>query len=134
MRASFVASEIGIGIRRNLTMTIAVVVTTAISLALFGSGLLIRKQVDAMKDYWYDKVEVSVYLCGEASSAPNCGGTAITDAQREELGADLAAMPRSRRSSTSRRTRRTSSSASSSRTAPSWWRTSRPRRCRSPTA
>jgi cell division transport system permease protein len=93
VRASFVLSEIGIGIRRNLTMTIAVVVTTAISLALFGSGLLIRKQVEAMKDFWYDRVEVSVYLCGEASTAPNCAGTPITDAQREELRADLQAMP-----------------------------------------
>ena len=93
MRASFVLSEIGIGIRRNLTMTIAVVVTTAISLALFGSGLLIRKQVETMKDFWYDKVEVSVYLCGEASSAPTCGGAAVTQEQRDELLADLEAMP-----------------------------------------
>ena len=82
MRAQFVLSEIGIGLRRNLTMTIAVVVTVAISLALFGSGLLIRKQVETMKDFWYDKVEVSVYLCGELSDAVTCGGQAVTDAQR----------------------------------------------------
>ena len=93
MRAQFVLSEIGIGIRRNLTMTVAVVVTVAISLALFGSGLLIRAQVDAMKDFWYDKVEVSVYLCGEASQARTCGGSAVTDEQRQELKADLEAMP-----------------------------------------
>ena len=93
MRAQFVLSEIGIGLRRNLTMTIAVVVTVAISLALFGSGLLIRKQVETMKDFWYDKVEVSVYLCGEVSDAPTCGGQAVTDAQRAELEADLRAMP-----------------------------------------
>ena len=42
MRAQFVLSEVGIGLRRNLTMTIAVIVTVAISLALFGAGLLIR--------------------------------------------------------------------------------------------
>ena len=93
MRAQFVFSEIGIGLRRNLTMTIAVVVTVAISLALFGSGLLIRKQVETMKDFWYDKVEVSVYLCGELSQAPTCGGQAVSDAQRAELEADLRAMP-----------------------------------------
>ncbi len=93
MRAQFVLSEIGIGLRRNLTMTIAVVVTVAISLALFGSGLLIRKQVETMKDFWYDKVEVSVYLCGELSQAPTCGGQAVTDAQRAELETDLRAMP-----------------------------------------
>ena len=89
MRASFVASEIAVGLRRNLTMTIAVVVTVAISLALFGAGLLIREQVSTMKDYWYDKVEVSVYLCGEGSSSINCNGTAVTDEQRKQLQSDL---------------------------------------------
>jgi cell division transport system permease protein len=93
VRAQFVLSEIGIGLRRNLTMTIAVVVTVAISLALFGSGLLIRKQVETMKDFWYDKVEVSVYLCGELSQAPNCAGQAVTDGQRAEIEADLRALP-----------------------------------------
>ena len=93
MRAQFVLSEMGIGLRRNLTMSIAVVVTVAVSLALFGSALLIRKQVEAMKDFWYDKVEVSVYLCGESSDTASCGGSAVTDQQRSELQADLEAMP-----------------------------------------
>jgi cell division transport system permease protein len=93
MRASFVLSEIGIGLRRNLTMTVAVVVTVAISLALFGAGLLIREQVSTMKDYWYDKVEVSVYLCGEGSNSVNCNGTAVTDEQRQQLQSDLQATP-----------------------------------------
>ena len=93
MRAQFVLSEIGIGLRRNLTMTIAVVVTVAISLALFGSALLIRKQVDAMKDFWYDKVEVSVYLCGDASQTRTCSAGAVTQTQRDQLEDDLRAMP-----------------------------------------
>ena len=93
MRAQFVLSEIGIGLRRNLTMTIAVVVTVAISLALFGSGLLIRAQVETMKDFWYDKVEVSVYLCGDLSQAATCNGAAVSEEQRSELQADLEAMP-----------------------------------------
>jgi cell division transport system permease protein len=93
MRVQFVLSEMGIGLRRNLTMTIAVIVTVAISLALFGSALLINKQVDAMKDFWYDKVEVSVYLCGESSQTLTCGGGAVTPEQRSELQADLESMP-----------------------------------------
>src|SRR5687768_13290511 len=93
MRASFVLSEIGIGLRRNLTMTIAVVVTTAISLALFGAGLLIREQVSTMKDYWYDKVEVSVYLCGEGSNSLNCNGGTVTEDQRDQIQADLQMTP-----------------------------------------
>ena len=62
MRAAFVASEVKIGIRRNLTMTFAVMITIAISLTLLGIGLLANSQVRVMKDYWYDKIEVSVFL------------------------------------------------------------------------
>ncbi len=93
MRAQFVLSEIGTGLRRNLTMTMAVVVTVAISLALFGAGLLIRSQVDVMKDYWYDRVEVSVFLCGERSDVPTCAGNAVSPEQRTQLQTDLEATP-----------------------------------------
>ncbi len=93
MRAQFVLSEIGIGLRRNLTMTVAVVVTVAISLALFGVGLLIQRQVATMKDYWYDKVEVTVYLCGKDSELPSCAGGAVTQSQRDGIKTDLEALP-----------------------------------------
>ncbi len=93
MRAQFVFSEIAIGLRRNLTMTVAVVVTVAISLALFGASLLIREQVNTMKDYWYGKVEVSVFLCAANSSAPTCRDGAVTEAERTQLNTDLHALP-----------------------------------------
>lgn len=93
MRARFLLSEIGIGLRRNLTMTIAVVVTISISLALFGAGLLIGKQVDLMKGYWYDQVEVSLYLCGEASAVASCAGGAVTEAERAEIERALTELP-----------------------------------------
>ena len=93
MRAQFIFSEIGIGLRRNLTMTIAVVVTMTISLTLIGIGLLARDQVNVMKGYWYDKVEVTVYLCGTSSSAANCAGKDITQEQRTALGNALRTTP-----------------------------------------
>ncbi|MGH3344494.1 MAG: permease-like cell division protein FtsX [Carbonactinosporaceae bacterium] len=92
MRATFVFSEIGIGLRRNLTMTIAVIVSVAISLALFGAALLIRAQVDTMKSYWYDKVEVSIFLCKQNSDAPGCQGGAITDEQRQKIDRELSSL------------------------------------------
>ena len=46
MRAQFVFHEVWIGLRRNLTMTIALIVVVAISLSLLGTGLLFVKQVD----------------------------------------------------------------------------------------
>ncbi|MFF2778319.1 permease-like cell division protein FtsX [Streptomyces sp. NPDC058052] len=91
MRAQFVLSEIGVGLRRNLTMTFAVIVSVALSLALFGGALLMREQVSTMKDYWYDKVNVSIFLCNktDASSSPKCAKGAVTKQQREQIQADL---------------------------------------------
>jgi cell division transport system permease protein len=93
MRASFILSEIGIGLRRNLTMTVAVIITTGVSLGFFGAAVLVNNQVDVMKDFWYDKVEVSVFLCGQDSDAPSCAAGEVTQTQREQIGADLRATP-----------------------------------------
>jgi cell division transport system permease protein len=93
MRARFLVSEVGIGLRRNLTMTFAVIVTTAISLSLLGIGLLSNSQVNAMKDYWYDKIEVSVYLCGSLSESPSCAGGVVNAEQRLGIKSDLEALP-----------------------------------------
>ena len=89
MRAQFILSEIGIGLRRNVTLTLAVILTVAISFGLAGSGWLLRSQVETMKDYFYAKVEVSVFLCNANSAAPNCAGKDVTQQQREEIRADL---------------------------------------------
>ncbi|MET9363083.1 permease-like cell division protein FtsX [Streptomyces sp. NPDC006632] len=91
MRAQFVLSEIGVGLRRNLTMTIAVVVSVALSLALFGGTLLMRDQVNSMKDYWYDKVNVSLFLCNkaDAETVSQCAKGAVTAQQKKDIEADL---------------------------------------------
>jgi cell division transport system permease protein len=93
MRARFILSEVGIGLRRNLTMTFAVVVTVAISLSLLGIGLLSNAQVRVMKDYWYDKIEVSVFLCGTLSDSASCSSGSVTAPQRLEIQRDLEALP-----------------------------------------
>ncbi|MEU1794814.1 permease-like cell division protein FtsX [Streptomyces californicus] len=94
MRAQFVLSEIGVGLRRNLTMTFAVVVSVALSLALFGGALLMREQVSTMKDYWYDKVNVSIFLCNknDAKDAPECAKGAVTKEQKDQIKIDLEKM------------------------------------------
>ncbi|WP_314175572.1 permease-like cell division protein FtsX [Streptomyces winkii] len=91
MRAQFVLSEISVGLRRNLTMTFAVIVSVALSLALAGGSLLAREQVSTMKGYWYDKVQVSVYLCNEndADSDPNCAKGAVTAQQKTQIRTEL---------------------------------------------
>ncbi len=93
MRASFIVHEIAIGLRRNLTMTAAMVITTAVSLGFLGTAILFNQQVGVMKDFWYDKVEVSLFLCGQDSEGPSCAGGAVTQDQREAIRSDLDAMP-----------------------------------------
>ena len=93
MRAGFLFSEVKIGLRRNLTMTFAVVITVAISLTLLGIGLLANSQVRVMKDYWYDKIEVSVFLCGSLSESPSCASGPVSQEQRDQIKADIEALP-----------------------------------------
>ena len=92
MRSNFVFQEIWVGLRRNLTMTVALIVVVAISLSLLGTGLLFVKQVDSTRTYWQSKVEISVYLCYADSANPNCHG-AVTTAQTTALEQRLQAMP-----------------------------------------
>jgi cell division transport system permease protein len=94
MRSQFVLQEIWIGLRRNLTMTIALIVVVAISLSLLGTGLLFVKQVDNTKTYWQSKVEVSVYLCTATSPDPSCKESGpATSAERAQIQSTLEAMP-----------------------------------------
>ena len=86
MRVQYVLQEIGQGLRRNLTMVIAVVVSTAVALVMLGSGLLMWQQTLHMQDYWYSKVEVSVFMCNQedVNKYANCT-TAVTADQRQRI-------------------------------------------------
>ena len=72
MRLQFILSEIGIGLRRNLSMTVAVILVTFISLTFVGAAGLLQIQVSKLKDDWYGKVEVSVFLCPAGSPNVQC--------------------------------------------------------------
>ena len=92
MRLRFVMTEMLLGLRRNLTLTLAVIVTVAVSLALTASGLLLRSQVGSMKNYFYNQLAVEVYLC-TPSDGQACNHIAVSDAQRAQIGKDLQALP-----------------------------------------
>lgn len=82
------------GLKRNLAMTIAVIVTTSVSLTLFGLGLLTSQEVDLVKSRWYDKIEISVFLCTERTTGGTCeDGKETTEAQREAIRTALEANP-----------------------------------------
>jgi cell division transport system permease protein len=71
MRASFVFSEVVNGLRRNVTMTIAMILTTAISVGLLGGGLLVVRLIDKMQDTYQDRVEVVVFMTDDVSANDN---------------------------------------------------------------
>jgi cell division transport system permease protein len=93
MRAQFVFQEVWTGLRRNLTMTVALVVVVAISLSLLGTGLLFVQQVNNTRTYWQGRVQLSIYLCTATSVSPQCkqNGPA-TVAQRQQIYTDLMAL------------------------------------------
>ncbi|MGO1974125.1 MAG: permease-like cell division protein FtsX [Propionibacteriaceae bacterium] len=94
MRYRHILSETWQGFRRNLTMTLAVIVTMWVSLSLFGAGLLASQQVDLMKGNWYDKIEISVFLCTKESKGDNCEpGQDVTDGQKETILSTLESNP-----------------------------------------
>jgi cell division transport system permease protein len=90
MRVQFVFSEVWIGLRRNLTMSVALVVVVAISLSLLGTGLLFVKQVDNTRSFWQSRVQLSIYLCTASSLGGSCGRNgAVTPAEVDSIHQEL---------------------------------------------
>ncbi|MEU9504886.1 permease-like cell division protein FtsX [Micromonospora sp. NPDC048170] len=78
MRVKYVMSEVLVGLWRNVTMTIAMIITMAVSLTMLGASGLMYRQVDDMKDLYYKNIQVSIFLDQEA-----------TPEQRDALDAKL---------------------------------------------
>ena len=73
MRAGFLVNEVVTGLRRNVTMTIAMILTTAISIGLFGGGLLVVRLADQSRDIYLERVESQVFLNNDISAVdPTC--------------------------------------------------------------
>jgi cell division transport system permease protein len=94
MRFRHIFSETGAGLRQNLTMTLAVVMTMWVSLSLFGAGLLANQQVELMKGRWYEKIEISIFLCTPYVSGDQCEpGQGVTQAQKDAIQQALLSNP-----------------------------------------
>ena len=68
MRFGFLINEVLTGLRRNVTMTIAMILTTAISIGLFGGGLLVVRLADSSRKIYLDRVESQVFLTNDVSA------------------------------------------------------------------
>lgn len=95
MRANFVISGVWAGIRRNMTMTIALILSTSIALAFVGAAYLASVEIKQFKTDYEGKLNVSVFLCGHQAletTPPTCHGR-TTAARTAELRAQIAKDP-----------------------------------------
>jgi cell division transport system permease protein len=82
MRLKYVLNEVLVGLWRNVTMTVAMIITMSVSLTMLGASVLLYMQVDQMKDYYYGEIEVSIFLRND-----------VTDAQRQAIDQAISSNP-----------------------------------------
>lgn len=68
------------GLGRNITMTVALIITTAISLALLATGFLVTNMTEKTKEIYLGRVEVMVQLDDDISANdPDCSSDACKE-------------------------------------------------------
>ena len=73
MKLGFIFREATKGLGRNLTMTIAMIITTAIAVGLVVAGIMVTNLTKDTKDIYLDRVEVMVQLNEDISAGdPDC--------------------------------------------------------------
>jgi cell division transport system permease protein len=82
MRVKYVLNEVLVGLWRNVTMTIAMIITMTVSLFALGASVLLYMQVNQMKDFYYGEIEVSIFLRED-----------VTDPQREAINQAIDSNP-----------------------------------------
>ncbi|MEV4345122.1 permease-like cell division protein FtsX [Actinoplanes sp. NPDC049596] len=82
MRLKYVLNEVLVGLWRNVTMTVAMIITMSVSLTMLGASVLLYLQVDQMKNYYYGNIEVSIFLRSD-----------VTEAQRQAIDQAISSNP-----------------------------------------
>jgi cell division transport system permease protein len=85
MALKYVFSEAALGLRRNVSMSVALIVTIFVSLSLVGAGLLLNAQADKAQDSWGGKLQITVALCNQNSQGPNCDKQNVTPQQKAAI-------------------------------------------------
>lgn len=84
MQLRYVFSELGQGLRRNLSMHLAVILTLFVSLTLVGVGVLLREQSIKSTEQWGSELQITAFLCKARDDNPACTGE-VTQAQKDAL-------------------------------------------------
>ncbi|KQT89291.1 hypothetical protein ASG49_16035 [Marmoricola sp. Leaf446] len=92
MHLRYVFSETRTGLRRNVSMSIALVVTIFVSLTLVGMGLLLNSQADKAERFWGSKLQITVFMCNQNSQVPTCDGE-VTPEQKAAIEQTVSTNP-----------------------------------------
>lgn len=84
MKLGFLLGEVWSGLRSNISMVVSIVLVTFISLSFVGIAALLQLQIAQMKNYWYDRAQVAVYLCTDYSPEVSCP---LGEANQEQVDA-----------------------------------------------
>ena len=84
MQLRYVFTELGSGLRRNLSMHLAVILTLFVSLSLVGVGVLLNQEAHRVADRWGSQLQITVYLCSRQDTNPACTGE-VTPAQKQAI-------------------------------------------------
>jgi len=89
MNLRFLIAEVATGLRRTFTLTLAIIVTSTIALTMLALSLMVRTQVEITEQTLYERVEITVFLCGEISPLSLCPGGQISDAEQSQIERQL---------------------------------------------
>jgi len=92
MRANFVMSGVAMGLRRNLLMTVALVLTTAVSLTFVAASILTGIEINRFQTQYEGQLNVSIYLCN-STPTKQCNH-AVTSSEQDALLSALHSDPR----------------------------------------
>ncbi|WP_232677561.1 permease-like cell division protein FtsX [Nocardioides sp. R-C-SC26] len=93
MQMRHVSTNLRQGLRRNLSMHVAVVLTLFVSLSLAGMGVLLSKEANLITRALGNELQVQVNLCvRDYPGNPSCVGE-VTDEQKREIVRQIEASP-----------------------------------------
>jgi cell division transport system permease protein len=89
VRIGFIFREVGVGLARNASMVVSIVLVTFISLTFVGTAILLQAQINQMKSFWFDRAQVAIYLCTDFSTVGGCDQQAASPDQIRQVEAQL---------------------------------------------
>lgn len=85
MQLTYIFAELGTTLRRNVSMSIALIVTIFVSLTLVGMGLLLNSQAAKAQEHWGSRLQITVFLCNQNSVGPTCVEGEVTAEQKRRI-------------------------------------------------